>query len=188
MDIVTDKNYCRRCRKKHNYDGSPRTNYCLNCRNKIRLDEKSFDRWYSSDVFIETSFVDCISSVNWSGFKKIKYNRKLIQVITDKFPEVQHIVTTTQILNLKYIPNGNYLYLLSDQNKTLLKVGQTQNLTSRFRHYYNSSDALPICYDVFAVDSFEKQDLYEDKIRNLLEYLGYLLPLDNTGFRLKYII
>ena len=40
--------------------------------------------------------------------------------------------------------------------------------------------------DILSID-MRKQDLYEAKLRNYLEYLGYILPEDNTGQRLKYI-
>jgi hypothetical protein len=112
----------------------------------------------------------------------------LIDQISNKFSDLSYCISTPERQKLKNYIGGNYLYLLSDEKCNLLKIGQTQNLINRFNRYYNASESKPIYYHVFSVDSYEKQDLYEDKIRNYLEFLGYVLPLDNTGSRLKYIL
>lgn len=187
MKIVQDKNYCRRCKKFHINTDNKRTNYCQTCKNKIALDNNCFNRWYSSDSFIELSFIDCVEKNEWSGFKDIKYNHNIINQITTKFSEVQYLISTNKRIDLKKYQKGNFIYLLSDSKSVLLKVGQTQNLINRFNHYHNATNNFPINYDIFLVETYEQQDLYEDKIRNYLEFLGYLLPLDNTGYRLKYI-
>lgn len=187
MKIVQDKNYCRRCKKFHISNNNKRTNYCQICKNKIAIDNNCFNKWYSSESFVEMSFIDCIERDEWSGFKDIKYDSTLVSKIIIKFPEIKHAISTNKRVDLKKYQKGNFIYLLSDNDSILLKVGQTQNLLNRFSHYYNATKNFPINYDIFLVDTYEKQDLYEDKIRNYLEFLGYLLPLDNTGYRLRYI-
>jgi hypothetical protein len=188
MTIVQNKNYCRRCKKNNINISHNRTNYCNNCRNQIAINKQAFNKWYSSDSFIENSFTDCVDGSEWNGFTNIKYDSSLISNILSKFPEVTHIISTYEKNKLQQYNKGNFIYLLSDNSGTLLKVGQTQNLINRFNKYYNISNNLPITYNVFSTKTYEEQDLYEDKIRNYLEFLGYLLPIDNTGLRLKYII
>jgi hypothetical protein len=184
--IITDKQYCRRCRK-YNQNTSKRTNYCTICQNKIAVNKQAFNRWQSSASFIETSFVDCIEGNCWNGFKSIEYNLQIIDQIINKFPEIKYHTSTINKIEFKKYNQGNFIYFLSDNTNTILKVGQTQNLITRFNHYYDISKHLPIKYHVFSTETYDQQDLYEDKIRNYLEFLGYELPEDNTGLRLKYI-
>lgn len=184
--LIIDKQYCRRCRK-YNLNTANRTNYCVNCRNQISSNKQAFNRWQSSSSFIEMSFVDCVEGNSWHGFQNIKYNPQIIDQIIRKFPDIKYHTSTINKIEFKKFNKGNYIYLLSDSINTLLKVGQTQNLISRFNHYYDISQYLPITYHVFSTETYEQQDLHEDKIRNYLEFLGYYLPADNTGLRLKYI-
>lgn len=184
--IVKDKNYCRRCRK-YNISLENRTNYCQICKNLMIKKEKNINRWSSSSEFVKTSFIDCVDKDFWHGFTDIKYSKKLINILCNKFSEITHLISTSEKQKLKTYNKGNFLYLVSDGNKELLKVGQTQNVLSRLNHYYNISEYKPINYDIFITETYEQQDLYEEKIRNYLEYLGYKLPFDNTGLRLKYI-
>jgi|688.fasta_scaffold05842_14 hypothetical protein len=188
MKIVKDKNYCRLCRQFNINASNNRTNYCQKCKNNIAVKNDIFDRWSSSNVFISTSFIDCVDKKEWLGFTDVKFNNMLIDQISNKFSDLSYCISTPERQKLKNYIGGNYLYLLSDEKCNLLKIGQTQNLINRFNRYYNASESKPIYYHVFSVDSYEKQDLYEDKIRNYLEFLGYVLPLDNTGSRLKYIL
>lgn len=188
MDIVQNSNYCRRCKKNNINIGHNKTNYCTNCRNKIAIDKRAFNKWHSSDSFIQNSFIDCVDSLEWNGFTQIKYDSSLVNIILSKFSNLTHIISTHERDKLQSYKKGNFIYLLSDSNNILLKVGQTQNLINRLNKYYNISNFLPIKYDIFSTRTYEEQDLYEDKIRNYLEFLGYLLPADNTGLRLKYII
>lgn len=188
MQIVNDKNYCRLCRKFNMNTDSNRTNYCQKCKNNIAINDNTFNRWASSNSFIDTSFIDCVDSEEWHGFKNIKFKKTLIHKLTTKFTELKYLISTAERQKIKNYTCNNFLYLLSDGQKNLLKIGQTQNLINRLNRYYNASKHKPIYYHIFVVDSYEKQDLYEDKIRNYLEFLGYLLPIDNTGFRLKYIL
>jgi hypothetical protein len=187
MQIVTDKNYCRLCRQININQHNNRTNYCQKCRNNIALKKEIFNRWNSSKTFIETSFSDCIDSDYWNGFTDIKFNVNLINKLINKFSELNYLISTSERKILKNYQNSNFLNLLSDKNNELLKIGQTQNLINRLNRYYNISSNKPIYYHIFNVDTYDKQDLYEEKIRNYLEFLGYILPADNTGLRLKYI-
>ena len=154
----------------------------------IALKKDIFNRWHSSAAFINTSFADCIEGDHWNGFTDIKFDSGLIDRLIDKFAGLNYIVSTCERKILKNYQNNNFLYLLSDNNYELLKIGQTQNLINRFNRYYNISTYKPIYYHVFYVETYEQQDLYEEKIRNYLEFLGYILPCDNTGLRLKYIL
>lgn len=188
MQKITDKNYCRACRKFNLNQDSKRTNYCQKCKNDIALKKDVFDRWHSSASFINASFSDCIEGDNWNGFTDIKFNLSLINQLINQFPGLNYLVSTCERKILKNYQKNNFLYLLSDNNHELLKIGQTQNLINRFNRYHNISIYKPIYYHVFNVETYEKQDLYEEKIRNYLEFLGYILPADNTGLRLKYIL
>lgn len=187
MQIVTDKNYCRLCRQFNLNQDNSRTNYCQKCKNRIALKKEVFNRWDSSKTFIDTSFADCIEGESWNGFTDIKFNLDLINKLVNKFSDLNYLISTSERKALKNYQNGNFLYLLSDKKDELLKVGQTQNLINRLNRYYNISLNKPIYYHVFSVDTYDKQDLYEEKIRNYLEFLGFILPVDNTGLRLKYI-
>lgn len=187
MSIVYDLEYCRRCRKPHISKSYSRTNYCTTCANEIAVNKSAFNRWASSNIFIELSFIDCIDSNNWPGFIDIKYDSNIINKIILKFPKVKFHQSIYQIKDFLNVEDRRFLYLISDNQKELLKIGQTSNIIGRFNKYYNLSKNKPLKYDIFYVESFEEQDLYENKIRNYLEYLGYLLPKDNSNFRLKYI-
>jgi hypothetical protein len=187
MQTVTDKNYCRLCRQFNFCQDKNRTNYCQKCKNKIALKKEVFNRWESPKTFIDTSFSDCVDGEYWNGFTDIKFDLNLINKLIDKFSDLNYLTSTSERKVLKNYKNGNFLYLLSDKNNELLKVGQTQNLINRFNRYYSISLEKPIYYHVFNVDTYDKQDLYEEKIRNYLEFLGFVLPVDNTGLRLKYI-
>jgi hypothetical protein len=187
MQIIIDKNYCRLCRQFNINLDHHRTNYCQTCRNNIGSKKDIFNRWSSSHTFVSMSFADCIDKKQWAGFTDIKFHPKLINKLINKFSELNYLISTSERKILKNYQNSNFLYLLSDKINELLKIGQTQNLVNRLNKYYNLSTNKPIYYHIFEVDTYEKQDLYEDKIRNYLEFLGYVLPADNTGFRLKYI-
>jgi len=188
MVKIIDNNYCRICRQFNVNKYSNRTNYCQKCKNNIALKKNVFNRWVSSKSFISTSFSDCVESSQWNGFSDIKFDAGLIGQLVDKFPGLNYLVSSSERKILKNYQNNNFLYLLSDSNNVLLKVGQTQNLISRFDKYYNISTYKPIYYHIFNTPTYELQDLYEDKVRNYLEFLGYLLPNDNSGLRLKYIL
>lgn len=187
MNYVRTSDYCRRCRKFHIAKPHSTTNYCSNCCNAIASNKKAFNRWLSSDIFIELSFIDCIEKRKWDGFKNIKYQPSIIKKIISKFSDVNYHQSISIVKDFISIDDVRFLYLVSDNEKNLLKVGQTSNIVSRFQQYYNLSQHKPLRYDIFYVNSFEQQDLYENKIRNYLEYLGYLLPKDNSHSRLKYI-
>lgn len=182
--IILDKNYCRRCKKYH--ISTKKQNYCLSCARKIAIGQ--YNRWKDSQEFISTSFEDCYDKSHWSGFnKKKKYKKAIIKQILQKFPELSYLKSGTKAIDFENIKSDTCLYIVSDQNKEILKVGQSVNIKSRFTKYYNISKYPPFIFDVFCAETYEKQDLYEEKIRNYLEYLGYILPLDNTNGRLKYI-
>jgi len=182
--LVTDLNYCQRCRKP-NMLNRKKTNYCGKCSGK--LGKNSYNRYASSETFISTSFVDCIDGPVWFGFKNKKYSKTLIEQITNKFPNLKYIKSNTKTIEFKNLCNQPLIYLVSDNRKCLLKVGQTVNPVNRFSQYYNISEYKPIKFDLFIANNFIDQDLYESKVRNFLEFLGYSLPKDNTNARLKYI-
>jgi hypothetical protein len=146
-----------------------------------------FNKYISPEVFASHSFEDAIGEEAWGGFTKIKYNTKLIQKITTRFPDVIYQKSSKKVTDFKGLQSICGLYLVSDNKKNLLKVGQTVNPYSRFSCYYSISEHFPLRFDLFTTESYELQDLYEDKIRNFLEYLGYYLPADATSSRLKML-
>lgn len=146
------------------------------------------NRWENSEEFMNTSFADCVDPEKpWKGFRSIKYTSRLIKKITNQFPVVRYIKSSTDLRDFSGIDSICGLYIISDSEKTLLKVGQTVNPYGRFAAYYSLSKNKPIRYDLFSVENYELQNLYEDKIRNFMEYLGYMMPSDNTGKRLEQI-
>jgi hypothetical protein len=183
--IITDLNYCKRCRKPNLVSNKNRTNYCTKC--AANIGRNPYTRYSSSSNFINTSFEDAIDGDYWNGFTKIKYTKQIIQKIIDKFNNINHVISDNKLYKFKNFVNQPFLYLVSDGKKNLLKIGQTVNPFNRFSQYHNISEHKPIRFDLFSVGSFIEQDLYEDKLRNYLEFLGYLLPKDNTNCRLKYI-
>lgn len=185
--IILDLNYCKRCRKPNLLSNPKRTNYCTKC--ACQIGKNIYNRYKSSQDFINTSFEDCVDSDCWLGFnKKKKYNKNLITKINERFINVQYLISDNKLSTFKNYINKPFLYLISDSKKELLKIGQTTNPSNRFSNYHNISIYKPIQFDLFLTNSFQEQDLYEDKIRNFLEFLGYLLPKDNTNSRLKYIL
>jgi hypothetical protein len=184
--IIVDLNYCKRCRRQNTSSGRRKTNYCHKCLSKSGQNTYQ-NRYRSSDSFISTSFIDSVDGFPWSGFQNIKYSESLIEQITDKFSGVKYVKSSYKLSEFTSLSNNPLLYLVSDTNKELLKIGQTVNPFNRFGHYHNISEHKPIKFDLFITANFEQQDLYEDKIRNYLEFLGYVLPKDNTNSRLKYI-
>ena len=185
--IVTDLNYCQRCRKPNNNQYAHRTNYCTKCANSIG--RNNYNRYLNSKIFIEHSFSDCIDELSWKGFNKhAKYKKSIIKQIKNKFPEIIYLKSSNSLKSFKCFINQPFLYLASDNKKELLKVGQTVNPYNRFAHYHKISINKPIYFDLFVTNNYLLQDLYENKLRNYLEFLGYILPADNTNNRLKYII
>jgi len=182
--IIEDDNYCRRCRVS-NHVTTSRTNYCGPCSNLIHVDKNAFNKWLNAEVFINTSFKDCVDDSVWNGFTNVKYKKDLIKKIINRFSNLSYINSIERASQFKQT-SSYFLYLVRDSQANLLKVGQTCNVSSRFRKYYNISQHKPITMDILSID-MRKQDLYEAKLRNYLEYLGYILPEDNTGQRLKYI-
>jgi hypothetical protein len=177
--------YCRRCRKFLDLN----RNYCRRCNNLIGRNKKTqaFNKWRSSEVFIECSFEDCIDDTIWGGFQDIKYDPKIVEQIDNRFEAVKYIKSFYRSDKDK-VDDGNILYLVSDANLELLKVGQTYNYKNRLSRYNTLFKNTPLRFDIFSVKTFPEMNLYEAKIRNYLEYLGYLLPQDNSGLRLKYIL
>lgn len=149
----------------------------------------SYNRYIDSQTFMDTSFDDCVAQeLTWKGFNtKIKYKKSLVQKITNKFPDIKYLKSDIYLKAFREFINRPFLYLVSDNKKQLLKIGQTVNPYNRFAHYHSISIHKPIRFDLFITINFELQNLYEDKLRNYLEFLGYLLPEDNTNCRLKYI-
>jgi hypothetical protein len=133
------------------------------------------------------SFVDCYDDPEWEGFTDTKFYPDLIKTIDRRFDSLNFLVTFYHNKKLP-VSSVNVVYLVSDADQNLLKVGQTSNVKSRFSRYYNLSKSSPLRYDIFTTETPEEQDLYEHKLRNYLEYLGFTLPLDNSGKRLKYIL
>jgi len=185
--IVTDANYCQKCRKPNKSPYMQRTNYCTKCASDIG--NNFYNRYLDQKTFIENSFSDCVDGTIWKGFNnRIKYKKSLIKQIQSKFPEIVYIKSDTSLKSFKSFVNQPFLYLVSDKQKQLLKVGQTVNPYNRFAHYHDISTNKPINFDLFITHNYILQDLYENKLRNYLEFLGYLLPADNTNCRLKHII
>lgn len=175
-------NYCRRCRKFGDFCFST-SKYCSDCHNAIGRGD-GFNRY--SD-FKAMSFVDCYDDPDWGGFTEIKFHPDLVQTIGDRFDSLNFLVTFYHDKKFP-VDSTNVVYLVSDADQNLLKVGQTSNAKSRFSRYYNISGTSPLRYDIFTTETPEEQDLHEHKVRNYLEYLGFILPSDNSGKRLKYIL
>ena len=184
---VTDLDYCQRCRKPNRNLYMQRTNYCNKCINSIG--RNVYNRYTNSKTFIEHSFIDCVEGESWKGFNKnIKYKTSLIKQIQKKFSQIVYLESNSSLKFFKSFINQPFLYLVSDSNKELLKIGQTVSPYNRFAHYHNISINKPIHFDLFVADNYLLQDLYENKLRNYLEFLGYILPVDNTNSRLKHIM
>lgn len=170
--------YCRCCKTFDKNVGKKRGKYCARCGSRNK--DKRPNKYESSENFIYESFNDCIDSESWAGFKNVKYSCDIKQDITSKFPEIKYC-HTGQIKDYKKT-RGIYLYTLYDQDYNLLKVGQTTNTTTRFIRYDKN-----LSYDLFTCPSWDSQDLHEKKLRNYMEFIGFLLPMDLEDGRLKYI-
>jgi hypothetical protein len=72
--IITDLNYCKRCRKPNLVSNKNRTNYCTKC--AANIGRNPYTRYSSSSNFINTSFEDAIDGDYWNGFTKIKYTKQ----------------------------------------------------------------------------------------------------------------
>ncbi len=174
--------YCRRCRRFGELNFPGRQKYCLSCRNKV-ANGADFNRYRD---FKSMSFEDCYDEECWGGFSDIKYSEDLLGLISHRFRDIEY-VTSFYHTNRETIDSNKIVYLVSDSEDTLLKVGQTVNTKTRFAAYFDLSSNQPLRYDIFVARTWDEQDLYEHKVRNYLEYLGFLLPEDNSGQRLKYI-
>jgi hypothetical protein len=127
MQIVNDKNYCRLCRKFNINTDYNRTNYCQKCKNNIAINNNTFNRWISSTSFIDTSFIDCVDSEEWHGFRDIKFRKTLIDQLTVKFTDLKYLISTSERQKIKNYTSNNFLYLLSDGKKNLfLNNGKCQ--------------------------------------------------------------
>jgi len=173
--------YCRKCRKFGDFNIS-KQKYCPGCLNDIARGS-GFNRY---DDFKNMSFEDCHDGEDWNGFSDIRYDNDLINLISNKFPNLKYL-TSFDHKSRQIVDSDKVVYLVSDSDYTLLKVGQTCNVKSRFNCYYDLSISKPLKYDIFVADTWYDQDLYEHKVRNFLEYLGFILPKDNSGKRLEYI-
>jgi len=178
--------YCRRCKSDVTEAYQNKTyKYCGGdlCRQSIK--EYGYDKYANSDLFLLTSFDDCVDGY-WDGFKDIQHSGKvLISDILNRFSKLQYVTSFTHD-NRDKIESDKVLYIISDCNDIILKVGLTTSPTRNFRRYSCYEDQ-PLRYDIFIVNSYEEQELYEKKIRNYLEYLGHFLPKDDSEKRLGYI-
>jgi len=180
------EDWCRICRKFYPTRSSTykrATFYCTKCSSMISTNNNAFNRYLDSDTFLRKSFDD-VCGDRWLGFKDVVYDDSIPILIEQKFPCVRLVVSFHLDKRKQYTSlfRDKSLYLCSNRN--ILKVGQTTNPASRLPHYYIFGNPK---IDLFEVDTWELQDLMEHKIRNYLEYLGHLLPNDNSGNRLKYI-
>lgn len=182
---------CARCRKYKNISefGSRQSNkdkksdYCATCDSKMRTKD-GFNRYKDSDTFISLSFIDSIDGDKWHGFQSVKWNDNIITNICSKYSDIYYICS----FMLDNRPNidtyDKYIYILTNQQQEILKVGQTTNLFSRMNSYHY----LPNCkIHIFKTHTWELQDILERKIRNLLEFYGHKLPLDKSDNRHRYI-
>lgn len=177
--------WCRLC--KENFELSriskQKTPYCSSCRSKISSKEFTFNKYGNKESFYEFSFKDVVDK-DWTGFRNLGYDPHIISNITTKFSSLKYICSFKYEQKALFSNLGDkIIYLCS--NDTILKVGQTTNIKSRFHHYSYLGNPN---FDIFEAQSWKEQDLYEHKLRNYLEFLGYRLPEDNTNCRLKYII
>lgn len=173
--------YCRRCRKFGDFNFSNQK-YCPECLNGIARGA-GFNRY---EDFKNMSFEDCYDQEEWGGFRDVEYHVGIPDLISSRFTDLQYL-TSFDHDQRKPVNSDKVIYLISDSKSSLLKVGQTCNTKSRFIAYYDLSPCKPLRYDIFIAKTWYDQDLYEHKVRNYLEYLGFMLPLDNSGQRLKYI-